>query len=102
MFNHVIVKKPGKSYVEGLTTSDLGVPNYDELLVQHENYVGALKKCGVEVVYLEADEQFPDSTFVEDTAVLTKEFAVITNPGADSRNGEVEAIRPAVSTINIL
>lgn len=97
MFNHVIVKKPGKSYVEGLTTSDLGVPNYDELLVQHENYVGALKQCGVEVVYLEADEQFPDSTFVEDTAILTKEFAVITNPGADSRNGEVEAIRPAVS-----
>ena len=37
---------------------------------------------------LPASEEFPDSTFVEDAAVLTPEFAVITNPGADSRNGE--------------
>ncbi|MFJ9461927.1 dimethylarginine dimethylaminohydrolase family protein [Viridibacillus arvi] len=89
MFSNVIVKKPGKSYVEGLTTSDLGTPNYEELLVQHEAYVEALKTCGVEVTYLEADEAFPDSTFVEDTAVLTKDFAVVSNPGAASRNGEI-------------
>ncbi|MBQ0140161.1 MAG: N(G),N(G)-dimethylarginine dimethylaminohydrolase [Kurthia sp.] len=96
MFNHVIVKKPSKSYVNGLTTSSLGVPNYEELLLQHEKYVSALKYCGVEVIYLEADEAFPDSTFVEDAAVLTKEFAVITNPGAPSRNGEIVAIEKAV------
>ncbi|MGE7835162.1 dimethylarginine dimethylaminohydrolase family protein [Viridibacillus arvi] len=89
MFSNVIVKKPGKSYVEGLTTSDLGTPKYEELLVQHEAYVEALKTCGVEVTYLEADEAFPDSTFVEDTAVLTKDFAVVSNPGAASRNGEI-------------
>ncbi|WP_277586440.1 dimethylarginine dimethylaminohydrolase family protein [Psychrobacillus antarcticus] len=88
-FTKVIAKTPGKSYVEGLTTSDLGKPDYEKLLVQHEAYVEALKKCGVEVTLLPASEEFPDSTFVEDAAVLTSEFAVITNPGAESRNGEI-------------
>lgn len=95
MFTNVIVKKPGKSYLEGLTTSDLGKPDYELLLKQHDAYVQALKKCEVTVTELEASEEFPDSTFVEDAAVLTSDFAVITNPGAESRNAEtieIEAI----------
>ncbi|GKV70477.1 dimethylargininase [Sporosarcina sp. NCCP-2716] len=92
MFTNVIVKKPGKSYVTGLTTSDLGTPDYDRLLTQHAAYVQALEKCGVAVTELEASEEFPDSTFVEDAAVLTSDFAVVTNPGADSRNGEIVEI----------
>ena len=44
MYKNVIVKTPGKSYVNGLTTSDLGKPDYEKLLVQHENYIEALKK----------------------------------------------------------
>ena len=59
---------------------------YETLLDQHTSYVEALKKCGVAVTHLPASEAFPDSTFVEDTAVLTPEFAVVTNPGAASRN----------------
>jgi dimethylargininase len=89
MFTNVIVKTPGKSYLNGLTTSDLGKPVYELLLEQHEAYVEALKKCGVAVTHQPASEEFPDSTFVEDTAVLLPGFAVITNPGAESRNGEI-------------
>lgn len=88
MFKNVIVKTPGKSYVNGLTTVELGKPIYETLLEQHTSYIEALKKCGVQVTHLPASEEFPDSTFVEDTAVLTPEFAVITNPGAESRNKE--------------
>lgn len=92
MYKHVIVKTPGKSYVNGLTTSRLGIPDYEKVLKQHAGYVQALEKCGVAVTQLPPSEHFPDSTFVEDTAVLTPEFAVITNPGADSRNGEIKEI----------
>lgn len=95
-FTQTIVKKPGKSYLQGLTTSDLGKPNYDLLLAQHDAYVEALEKCHVNVHILPADESFPDSTFVEDTAVLTKEFAIITNPGAASRAGEIIAMEPVI------
>ncbi|WP_408008472.1 dimethylarginine dimethylaminohydrolase family protein [Pseudalkalibacillus sp. A8] len=96
MYKNVIVKKPGKSYVNGLTTSDLGKPVYEKALEQHDAYVEALKKCGVSVTFLPANEEFPDSTFVEDTAVLTPEFAVISNPGAVSRNGETGEIETAL------
>lgn len=96
MFSNVIVKKPSKSYSTGLTTSNLGTPDYEQVLEQHAAYVEALKQCGVQVTYLEADEAFPDSTFVEDTAVLTKEFAIITNPGAETRRDEIIAMRPVV------
>lgn len=89
MFKQLIVKKPGKSYVNGLTTSDLGKPDFELLCKQHNAYIEALKKCGVSVEVLPANEEFPDSTFVEDTAVIVPEFAVISNPGADSRNGEI-------------
>lgn len=95
-FMNAIVKTPGKSFVEGLTTSNLGRPDYKKALQQHAAYVEALKECGVEVVQLPASEDFPDSTFVEDPAVLTKEFAIITNPGADSRNGEKELLLPVI------
>lgn len=96
MFKNIIAKTPGKSYINGLTTSDLGVPNYDLLLEQHKAYIEALKKCNVEVTLIPANEEFPDSTFVEDTAVLTKEFAIICNPGAESRNAEPKEIEPEI------
>lgn len=96
MFKNVIVKNPGNSFVNGLTTSDLGKPILEKLFEQHAQYVEALKKCGVEVTQLAADETFPDSTFVEDTAVLTAEFAIISNPGAEARNREIETIEPAI------
>ncbi len=96
MYKHVIVKTPGKSYLNGLTTSDLGKPNYDKLMEQHGHYIEALKKCGVKVTHLPESEEFPDSTFVEDAAVLTADFAVITNPGVDSRSGEVVEIESAL------
>lgn len=96
MFKNVIVKDPGNSFVNGLTTSDLGKPILEKLFEQHQKYVEALKRCGVEVTQLRANEEFPDSTFVEDTAVLTSEFAIISNPGAEARNREIEEIVPAV------
>lgn len=92
MFTNVIVKTPGKSYLNGLTTSDLGQPVYNLLLEQHKEYVKALEKCGVAVTQQPASEEFPDSTFVEDAAVLTKDFAVIANPGAESRQDEIVEI----------
>jgi dimethylargininase len=45
---------------------------------------------------LPADEEYPDSTFVEDTAVLTSHGAVLTRPGASSRLAEVERMAPVI------
>ena len=48
---------------------------------------------GLKVKVLEEDNLHPDSTFIEDVALCTSEFAVITNPGAESRRGEIKGIR---------
>ena len=93
MFKTAIVRKPGQSLIHGLTTAALGIPDYKTALAQHAAYVNALEACGLEVLVLAADERYPDSTFVEDVALLTKECAIILNPGAPSRKGETAGIK---------
>ncbi len=96
MFKNVIVRKPGRSIADGLTTSDLGIPVYEKALEQHGFYVETLKSCGVEAYVMEADEEFPDGCFVEDPAVVTEKVAVITNPGAETRNRETKKVEEAL------
>jgi dimethylargininase len=96
MFSKAIVRKPGKSLLNGLTSANLGTPDYHKALEQHDVYVEALEACGLAVRVLDPDENFPDSTFVEDTAVVTPYCAVITNPGAKSRRGEVVEMKQVV------
>lgn len=96
-FNNVIVRRPCRAVCEGITSApELGQPIYEKALAQHDKYIEALKKCGVEVTVLEADERYPDSCFVEDPALITRKCAIITNPGAESRNGEKNEIIGAV------
>jgi dimethylargininase len=128
MFTRAIVRPPASNFSEGLTTS-LGAPNYERALAQHQAYCAALERCGLTLTKLEPDSDYPDSTFVEDTAVVAapltpsltvgllprvhrgssmirESCAVVTRPGAHSRAGEVASIRrvladlfPAVSEI---
>ena len=90
--DHAIVRPPSLNFAEGLTTGDLGAPDYQRALEQHEAYCEALEQCGLKLICLDADGRYPDSTFVEDAAVLTKSCALITRPGAPSRLGEVSSI----------
>jgi len=93
MFQNAIVRTPGRSIVNGLTSADLGKPNYDKAIEQHEDYIQALKECGLDVQVLAADEGHPDSTFIEDVALLTPDCAIIMRPGAPSRLGETKEIQ---------
>ncbi len=93
MFKHAIVRKPAKNFREGITSSKLGEPDYNNAILQHSYYIRALKKCGLNIIQLDADERFPDSTFVEDTAVVNKDLAIISNLGVLSRKGEELEIR---------
>ena len=64
---------------------------------QHDADVHALTELGCQVIELPEEPDLPDSVFVEDTAFILPEAAVITRPGADSRKPEVESIIPALS-----
>ena len=93
MFSKAIVRRPSAEMIHGITSARLGVPDYLNALKQHEEYIHALKLCGLEVIELDEDNDYPDSVFVEDTALLTSECAIITNPGAPSRKGEINEIK---------
>src|SRR5713226_2464198 len=114
MFTRAIVRPPAPNLSQGLTTSRLGAPNHERALRQHEAYCAALEQCGLTLTRLPPDPNYPDSTFVEDTAVLvthnqgtraTEPYddvdgrfhpltqVVLTRPGAPSRRGEAESVR---------
>jgi dimethylargininase len=95
-FRHAIVKTPCANLALGLTSADLGPPDYHVALAQHRAYVNALRVCGLSVTILEPDDKYPDSTFVEDAALLYRDLAIITRPGAESRRGETDSIESAL------
>ena len=101
MFTSAVVKTPCKNMVEGISHAGLGLPNYTKALTQHREYVRAMEACGLAVTTLEPEEAFPDSCFIEDTCLVTRDCAVITRPGADSRRGEIEAVARAMAPLGL-
>jgi dimethylargininase len=96
-FKNVIVRRPCKAVCDGITSApELGQPDYEKALKQHDAYIEALRQCGVEVTVLPALDEYPDSCFVEDTCVLTRECAIMDNPGAGTRNGEALLMEPTI------
>ena len=95
-FQHAIVRTPGARFANGLTTAALGKPDLDLALEQHQAYCAALVKCGVALTIMDPEPQYPDSTFIEDTAILSSRSAILTHPGAPSRQGEVASVGQAV------
>jgi len=61
-------------------------------LEQHAAYCSTLRDLSLEVIVLPPDERHPDACFVEDTAVIHREKALICRPGVESRRGEEESI----------
>lgn len=66
-------------------------------VAQHRQYEQALKELGLEVISMPAEADLPDSVFVEDTALVLDELAILTRPGADSRKAEVSSIARTLS-----
>src|SRR5215208_5893555 len=97
MFTRAIVRAVPETIDAGITSANLGEPDYEKACEQHDRYVGALERCGLKVTVLDADERYPDSVFVEDTAVVTDRCAIFTNPGAARRRGEVHEVEDVLS-----
>lgn len=95
-FTRAIVRQPALSFASGLTSGQFGAPHIAMAQAQHERYCEALRGCGLEVTCIDAAPDYPDGTFVEDTAIVTPRGAVVTRPGAESRRGEVASVAPAL------
>jgi dimethylargininase len=69
---------------------------------QHRAYGDALRSLGVDVRQLPEQPDLPDAVFVEDTAIVLDECAVLTRPGADSRRPEVESVARVLAAYRTL
>jgi dimethylargininase len=96
-FSRAIVRPPAITFADGITSSDLGPPDFALALEQHQAYCRTLERLGLSLERLPADPGFPDSTFVEDAAIVTSKGAILTRPGAPSRAGEVKVMGEALS-----
>jgi len=66
-------------------------------IAQHAAYEAALLALGVRLVRVAAAPEQPDAVFIEDTAIVLDEMAVLTRPGAVSRRGETAAVAAALA-----
>ncbi|MES2915783.1 MAG: arginine deiminase family protein [Pseudomonadota bacterium] len=93
-FTHAITRRPSASITGGLRAVDTGTPDLARMQAHHDAYIAALKATGATVIDLPPLDAFPDSVFVEDTALCLPQGAVILRPGAPSRLGEAAEMAP--------
>ena len=75
-----------------LTHVDRQPIDYATAAREHHEYRQLLDALGLEVVRLPGDDAYPDCVFIEDTAIVLPEIAIITRPGAPSRRGETRVV----------
>lgn len=68
----------------------------DRARLQHEQYEAALASLGCIIERVATADELPDSVFIEDTAVVVDEIAIITRPGAESRRAEMADVAGAL------
>ena len=98
-FSHAITRLPATSIIQGLRAVDTGAPSLQLLKSHHADYISALHSTGARIIELGALEAYPDSVFVEDTALCLPEGAIIMRPGAPSRLGESAEMAPHLAAL---
>lgn len=98
-FTHAITRKPAGSITAGLRAVDTGSPDLATMQAHHADYIATLRATGATVIELDALEPYPDSVFVEDTALCLPAGAVIMRPGAPSRLGEAAEMAPHLAAL---
>ena len=99
-FTHAITRRPAASITRGLRAVDTGNPDLALMQVHHDAYVATLRDTGATVIELPALDAYPDSVFVEDTALCLPQGAVIMRPGAPSRLGEAAEMAPHLRALH--
>lgn len=97
-YTHAVVRTPGPSVVSGLRAGDGPDPDFAALLAEHAAYIETLRSLGLTVEVLPAADDYPDSIFVEDPALVFTEGAIVINLSAPSRAGEAELIAPELES----
>lgn len=97
-YNTALVRPVSRAYQECFL--EFGVPEQIDISLadqQHEIYCQALERCGLSLHRLPEMAALPDACFVEDSAVIVGDVALVTWMGTTVRNGEQAGVEPALS-----
>ena len=97
-YERAITRPPCETFANGLTHGLLGKPDVKLAQEQHRQYVAALRSCGIEVVVLPTEDDYPDSCFTEDEVIVTDRMAVIPSFCRPLRQGEEALMRPVIES----
>ncbi len=89
-FSRALIRQPGASLFRGISRRGLH-PDPFSAQAQHTAYCQALCAAGLDVTVLPPDERYPDSCFMQDTALVVRGQVILCRPGAPSRQGEEQA-----------
>ena len=98
-FTHAITRRPSASIANGLRAVDTGTPDLATMQAHHAAYIAALRSTGATVVELPPLDAYPDSVFVEDTALCLPQGAIVMRPGAPTRLGEAAEMAPHLQAL---
>lgn len=98
-FTRAIVRRPAASIIDGLRAVDTGTPDLILMEQHHSDYVTALRSTGAIVMELPVLHAYPDSVFVEDTALCLPRGAIVMRPGAPTRLGEAGEMAPHLAAL---
>ena len=90
-FKNALVRKPCKNITNAISSNNIK-PNYQKICNEHQQYIDSLISLRINVYILNALEDFPDSIFVEDPAIVFNDNCILLRPGKQSRSGESVAL----------
>lgn len=101
-YRFALVRDLSDSFEESLKLNPPLVPiDMTLAILQHENYIHLLEQLVPNVIRLEADADHPDCNFIEDTAIVVGDIAVISNMGAIERRGEEMPVAQALEQLGV-
>lgn len=101
-YQYALVRELSDSFEGSLKLNPPPIPiDLNLARQQHENYINLLEKLVPEVIRIEANPNHPDCNFIEDTAIIVGDIAVISRMGAIERRGEEAAVEEALGQLGL-
>ena len=100
IFKNALVRKPSKNIANAISSKGLK-PDYNKVIIEHQNYINALKHSNLQVNILKSNENSPDSVFVEDPAITYNEFCIILRSKIKSRFNESKDLSYDINNSNL-
>ena len=99
MYKDTVLKSTSETWVNSLSLTEIGTPHFNHSTEKHIINEELLKKNSVEINVIPEGLNIPDSSFMEDIAVLTPAFVVMSNSDVPARMEEIYAMEPILNSI---